>query len=279
VNAPPSIASRSHFLNGTLRVFELSLGQMLWSRRTLFMVIVAGVPVVLALVLRLALSAGMDPLRINGLRIDGAGLFSLVVWLVFVRFVIPVLGVFYGTALIADEVEDKTLTYLFTRPIRRAAVLAGKYLAYLACTASVVLPAVILVFFLLVPFREIAGAALPFAKDIGVLALGLAAYGGLFSLAGALLRRPLVAGLVFAFGWEQIAMPMPGYLKQLTIGYYLQALVPHTAPTGNSVVLFQGGGVGSPSPAVSLFWLITISVVAVAAAARTVERREYVLEQ
>ena len=39
----------------------------------------------------------------------------------YLRFSIPVLGVFYGTALIADEVEDKTITYLFTRPIPRGA--------------------------------------------------------------------------------------------------------------------------------------------------------------
>ena len=58
----------------------------------------------------------------------------MMIWLLYVRFIVPVLGVFYGTALIADEVDDKTITYLFTRPIPRGAVLLGKYLAYLACT-------------------------------------------------------------------------------------------------------------------------------------------------
>ena len=72
-------------------------------------------------------------------------------WLLYIRFIVPVLGVFYGTALIADEVEDKTITYLFTRPVPRGAVLIGKYLAYLACTALLVLPSVVLVFFLIVP--------------------------------------------------------------------------------------------------------------------------------
>ena len=66
----------------------------------------------------------------------------------------PVLGVFYGTSLIADEVEDKTITYLFTRPIPRGAVLLGKYLAYLACTVLVVLPSVVLVYLLIVPMRR-----------------------------------------------------------------------------------------------------------------------------
>jgi len=58
----------------------------------------------------------------------------------YLRFTVPVLAVFYGTSLIADEIEDKTITYLFTRPIPRGAVMAGKYLAYLACTSLVVLP-------------------------------------------------------------------------------------------------------------------------------------------
>ena len=72
----------------------------------------------------------------------GPAIFGLMIWVFYLRFTVPVLGVFYGTSLIADEVEDKTITYLFTRPIPRGAVLVGKYLAYLACTVFVVLPSV-----------------------------------------------------------------------------------------------------------------------------------------
>ena len=72
-------------------------------------------------------------------------------WFLFLRFIVPILGIFYGTSLIADEVEDKTITYLFTRPIPRSAVLLGKYLAYLASTVLIVLPSVMLVYFLVVP--------------------------------------------------------------------------------------------------------------------------------
>ena len=96
-------------------------------------------------------------MRVNGQRIGGMGVFGIMIWMLFLRFVIPVLGVFYGTALMADEVEDKTITYLFTRPIPRGAVLVGKYLAYLACTSLVVLPSVMLVYFLLIRFSEMPG--------------------------------------------------------------------------------------------------------------------------
>ena len=85
---------------------------------------------------------------------DSAAIFGVMIWLLFLRFIVPVLGVFYGTSLIADEVEDKTITYLFTRPIRRSAVLIGKYIAYLVCTTLVVLPGVMLVYFLIVPFSR-----------------------------------------------------------------------------------------------------------------------------
>ena len=95
---------------------------------------------------------------------DFTAIFGVMIWLLFLRFIVPVLGVFYGTSLIADEVEDKTITYLFTRPIRRSAVLVGKYLAYLVCTTLVVLPGVMLVYFLIVPFQQI-GASFTHALD------------------------------------------------------------------------------------------------------------------
>src|SRR3954471_1532216 len=184
------------FMTSAVRVFELSLGEMLWSRRTIFMALVLSAPVILALVSRIVQTMGVAPLRVNGVRVGGAGIFGMMIWVMFVRFTIPMLGVFYGTSLIADEVDDKTLTYLFTRPIQRGAVLVGKYLAYLVCTVCVVLPSVMVVYFVIVPFGEIAGTFGALLKDLAILAIGLAAYGGLFALAGSALKRPLVAGLV-----------------------------------------------------------------------------------
>ena len=79
--------------------------------------------------------------------------------------------------LMADEVEDKTITYLFTRPVPRGAILIGKYLAYLACTSLVVLPSVMLVYFLLIRFSEIPSTFMQLVTDLGLLFTGLAVYG------------------------------------------------------------------------------------------------------
>jgi len=231
VTSPPSFRKPT-LLASTARIFDLSLGQMLWSRRSVLLAFLVGGPVLLAAALRALLSADRFGLpQINGARVGGAVLFGMMIWLLYIRFIVPVLGVFYGTSLIADEVDDKTLTYLFTRPIPRAAVLFGKYLAYLACTVLLVLPSVVLIYLLLAPIGGTIGEAFPaLLADLGVLAIGLTAYGAVFAFVGARLKRPVVVGLVFAFGWEPAALLFPGYLKHLTVAYYVQALVPQAMP-------------------------------------------------
>ena len=190
-------------LYAALRVFDLSLGEMLWSRRTIFMALVVGLPVLLGVFVRVVTTLGAPGVRMNGIAVDGPTIFGLMIWAFYLRFSIPVLGAFYGTALIADEVEDKTITYLFTRPIPRGAVLLGKYLAYLGCTVCVVLPSVVIVWMLVIPIGGSLGASFPdMVKDLLLLAIGLAIYGALFAYVGAAIKRPLIVGLVFIFGWE-----------------------------------------------------------------------------
>jgi ABC-type transport system involved in multi-copper enzyme maturation permease subunit len=209
---------------------------------------------------RLGGDASID-VTINGSRVSAAELFDTILWLLFLRFAVPVLGVWYGTSLIADEVEEKTITYLFVRPIRRGTVVVGKYLAYLACTSIVMLGAVMLVYLAIV-MRSAFPEDVSLTRALAVLALGLAAYGALFAFMGASLRRPLVSGLVFAFGWEQVALVLPGYLRRFTLAYHLDSV-------------FRG----SPAATTSLIWLLAITVGCLLLATRAVERREYILDQ
>ena len=192
---------------------------MLWSRRTIFMALVVAAPVLIALILRLLVSLGA-PIFEGGsggggssaVRMTGPAMFGLIIWAMYLRFIVPVLGVFYGTSLMADEVEDKTITYLFTRPIPRGAVLVGKYLAYLGCT---VLRGAAFGRGRLPADRAAARAAWArrfptLLKDLLLLGLGLAVYGAVFAFVGAKFKRPLLIGLIFVFGWEQAALTFPG---------------------------------------------------------------------
>ncbi len=267
-------------LYASLRIFDVSLGEMLWSRRTIFMGLVVGLPVLLAIIVRVISSLGAPGMRLNGIEVDGPTMFGLMIWAFYLRFSIPVLGVFYGTALIADEVEDKTITYLFTRPIPRGAVLLGKYLAYLVCTIFVVLPSVVVVWLLVIPIGGSLGSNFPdMAKDLGLLAIGLTIYGAAFAFVGAAIKRPLVVGLIFVFGWEPTMLALPGYLKRFTVAYYLQGLVPQAMPNDSAVSLVQSIFREIPTLGDSLIWMAVMEVGFLWMAARIVAGREYVLEQ
>jgi len=136
------------------------------------------------------------------------------------------------------------------------------------------------VYLLVVPMNgSLGGSFLDLIKDLAMLALGLAVYGGLFAFIGAKFKRPLLIGLIFILGWEQAALAFPGYLKKFTIAYYLQSLVPHAMPSDSTLSLIQGIFRDTPSLAVSLGALAGILVIFLGMAAWLVERREYILEQ
>src|SRR5258708_19168649 len=109
-----------------MRVFDVSVSEMLWSRRTIFMALVVGAPVLISLFLRMLDAFGAPVFRVNGAMMAGPAIFGLMILVFFLRFTVAVLGVFYRASLIADEVEDKTITYLFTPPISQGALLVGQ---------------------------------------------------------------------------------------------------------------------------------------------------------
>src|SRR5438067_12977413 len=102
--APGSQHQTPNTLSSAIRVFDLSLGQMLWSRRSVFLALLVGGPVVLAAAIRIGVALEPRALpRVNGAVVGGGAVFGMMIWLLYIRFIVPVLGVFYGTALIADE--------------------------------------------------------------------------------------------------------------------------------------------------------------------------------
>jgi ABC-2 type transport system permease protein len=259
------------FLRAARAVFDLALEGMVWSRRSLLMALLLGLPIAFALLFRGVLVARLPP------RISGFDLYGIVIAFYYVRNVLPLAALFYATALIADEVDGRTITYLLTRPVRRGAILFGKFAAYVVTTACLTLPAVVITFFLLTTTRGWTGVSARVGdlfNDLGVIALTLLAYGAFFTLMGVLLRRPVIPGLLFLFVWELVAN-LPGYMPRLTITAYLRSLIHHRPPDEGLAEIF-----GQVLPtALCLEALGAMIVVFLGAAAWIFAAREYVLEQ
>ena len=146
------------------------------------------------------------------------------------------------------------------------------------------LPSVVIVFFLVVPLGR-GSAARPVVPDAAD------GFGDAGAGAGGLRRRysrssarvssgRFWSGLLFALGWEPAVLLAPGYLKRLTVAYYLQALVMHDMPQRRPPAARScRPSARSRRSASSLIGLAVIVGVGLWLAGRTVERREYVLEQ
>lgn len=252
-------------------VFDLSLDGMVFSRRSLLMALLVAAPVAFAILYRvLSATQGEPPL-------GPPDLYALMVAVYWVRNVLPLAALFYATSLVADEVEGRTLTYLLTRPLTRASIFAGKFAAYLATTFTLALPAAVVTFFVLMTAPQappLGPAVSDLLRDLGVMLLALVAYGALFGLLGVLLKRPVIPGLLFLYGWELLAN-LPGYLPRFTLTAWLRSLIRHRPAEEGIAGLFQ-----QVLPAdQALFVLAGVSLALLGAAAWIFSSREYVLEQ
>ncbi len=238
-----------------------TLEHLLWSPRTLVMAVVALFPVVLALGLRLLTAVGLEP------PVTGFAFFSIVTATVGFQFVAPMLALFYSSGLVIDDLESGTMTYLITRPRSRAGLLAGKMVGSYLLQALLFLTSMVLCFYFAVApagWQEL-GARFPtLARDAAVALLGLAAYSGLFALAGCALRRPVLFGLIFVFGWQAFATYVPGMARRLTVAHYLQSLLPSQSFQGAFSSLL-GSRASSTAGAVVMLVLITLGTHALAA--------------
>jgi ABC-2 type transport system permease protein len=258
------------FLRAAKAVFDLSLEGMVWSRRSLLMVALLFGPALLAVAVRIALTR-LPP------RVGAFDLYGLMIAFVYVRNALPLAALFYGTALISDEVEGKTITYLLARPIQRVSVLAGKFASYLVTTLAMALPAVVITFFVLNTIRGWSGIGTlvpELFRDMGVIILTLVVYGGFFTLMGVVLRRPVIPGLLFLFVWELLANA-PGYLPRFTITAYLRSLIHHRPPDEGLAEIFAQ----VLPTALCLEAVGAMIVVFLAGAAWIFSQREYVLDQ
>jgi len=260
------------FAKAARAVFDLSLEGMLWTRRTLLMGLLVALPVAVAVAYRVVLAT-----QPAARMLPAGDLYAVIVAIYWIRNVLPLAALFYATSLVADEVDGRTLTYLVTRPLTRPAIFAGKFAAYLVTTLSLALPAVVLTFFALLSAPGASGvsaAAPDLLRDLGAMALALLAYGALFALLGVLLKRPVIPGLMFLYGWELMAN-LPGYLPRFTLTAWLRSLVHHRPAEQGLAGLFQQVLPAGQGLAV----LVAVSAVLLAAGAWIFSAREYVLEQ
>jgi len=159
-------------------------------------------------------------------------LFTKVLLIMYVQLLIPVLSLLYGSLVISEEVDNKTLVYLTSSPVPKPAILLGKYLAYIALSV-IIIDLGLLFCFLIININHFSQMVYvnEFLAFFGVGVLAIMAYSGLFTLLGTISKKSLLVGLVFIFGWENVVQYFPGVTQKLTLMHYIKSLLPQTSET------------------------------------------------
>lgn len=183
--------------------------------------------------------------------------------------VVPLIALLFGTGALASERESGTLTYLFTRPFPRAAVVVGKGVgAILGANAAVAL-CVLLVF---------VASGSPARGELGggllALLIETTALTAIFALFGTVVPRSLYLGLAYIALFEGFAGNTLGARSGWTVTFHARNLLSEWsagAIQGDADVITNLPGSASQS----VVALLATTLVALAAAAAWVETREY----
>lgn len=115
-------------------------------------------------------------------------------------------------------------------------------------------------------------------RDLLILPIGALAYGSVFLLLATLVNRPLIYGLLFAFGWETWVPSLPNDFQRVSIMSYLRVLAPHRMPDSDAeganaaLSIFNPATISMPFAWGAAIGLITVCLFASLVAFST---REY----
>lgn len=209
-------------------------------------------------------------------RISAAEIFSKAMLIIYIQLLVPILALLFGSLVINEEIDDKTLIYLTTSPVPKPAVILGKYLAYIVLSA-IIINAGLLLCFLVINIDQLGEVSYlkQFLTFIGVGGLALIAYSAFFTLLGTLVKKSVILGLLFIFGWESVVQYFPGVTQKFTFIHYIKSLLPYTADNVKFLVFkLEPSGTGE-----SIVVLLLLTILSLFAASLIFKRKEYILSE
>lgn len=261
------------------QIFVLTRNEIrrnLFSRRRLWVYLLAVIPVVILLLHRVLANDNAEPFFIE----TNTRVLARIVHLYYVR-----LGIFFAcmgifTWLFRGEMVERTLHYQLLVPVRREVLVIGKFLAGAIISIFLFESAVLACFYLTYDRFGAAGRSYifdgPGLHQLGayllVTALACIGYGSVFLALSLLFKNPIVPGLVL-MGWETIAPIFPAWAQRLSVTSYLRHLCPVKLPVEGLLAIFTV--VAEPvTPMLAILGLLCLSVAVLVLSCFLIDRTE-----
>lgn len=173
-------------------VMWLTVRQLFARRRIWIAIAFALVPLAFTLLFRIVADDG-DSSRV--------GFYHAMIREIIIGTLLPLAAVTFGTTAFGGEVDDGTLIYLLVKPIARWQIFLAKYVVATLSTFAVVVPAIVL------PWFIVQNPDLPFTAVAAFLmgaALASTLYTAIFLGLGLRTKRALVFGLLYVIAFEGV---------------------------------------------------------------------------
>jgi ABC-2 type transport system permease protein len=206
-------------------LWRLMFRALLGRRRSLGVLLLAAVPVLVALVL--AVAGGLGSPAVMALDVFATLNLGLT---------IPLVALILGTGALGTQIDDGTIVSLLVKPVPRRSVVVGAMLVAGPATAALAVASTLLSGFLVLGTTE---PDLQAAMALGAL-LASVLYGTVFVTLSVMTGRALVFGLGYLLVWEGLVTSLLPGTQILSIREYAMAVVNAVAGTESAQ---PGGGV------------------------------------
>ncbi|MEX3100296.1 ABC transporter permease [Streptomyces sp. V2] len=206
-------------------VARLTYRALLGRRRALILGALPMLLIVIAVIVR-ALAGADDQTAVD--LLGGLALATMV----------PIIGVIAGTGAIGPEIDDGSVVYLLSKPIKRPTIISTKLIVAIAVTMVFsALPTLVAGFILNGNGQQIA-----VAYTVAALVASIA-YAAVFLLLGTVSRHAVVFGLVYALVWEALFGSLVPGARTLSVQQWSLA-VAHEVTGGDLVTSDVGLATG-----------------------------------
>ena len=192
-------------------------------------------------------------------------------FLLYSQTVCLLLALLYGSSLLGSELDNRTLTYLWTRPVARWRLVVGKYLAIVSVLIPPTLVSLTVSWWLM---GHPGGNTLPalLATSVG----GTLGYNAVFVLLGFLApKRAMILALLYGVILEFLLSFVPAMVNTFTVTYYLRSLAIEI--TGLEVPDEIARIAGGASWQAATITLVVIIFIGLHGSSWLATRREYVV--
>jgi ABC-2 type transport system permease protein len=164
-------------------------------------------------------------------------------------FVVPVATLLFASSMFGDLTEDKTLVYMWLRPVSRARITLAAALTSYVATWPLVVPA------LAATAACTGGGQALVLATIFSASIAIAGYTGVFVALGARVRVPLVWGLLYIMIWEKYVSSAGAIAQALSLRTYATSVL--------EALTVRFAGISTSGVTLNLAWLPLVPAVVV----------------